>query len=106
MDTILLHLREGTAKEFALAGNFLPDVVSLGSERDEGTLVIVTFDESEGTTRTIVSIPYSSEIWLRTNDRQEYNHYSVLRMIEDNFSLPQLNSGDANAAPITEAEII
>ena len=34
---------------------------------------------------------------------KEYNHYSVLRMIEDNFSLPQLNSGDANAAPITEA---
>ena len=34
---------------------------------------------------------------------KEYNHYSVLRTIEDNFSLPQLNSGDANAAPITEA---
>jgi len=34
---------------------------------------------------------------------KEYDHCSVLKTIEDNFSLPPLNSGDANAAPITEA---
>jgi predicted NBD/HSP70 family sugar kinase len=33
---------------------------------------------------------------------KEYNHYSVLKTIEDNFGLPPLNSGDANAALITE----
>ena len=34
---------------------------------------------------------------------KEYDHCSVLKTVEDNFSLPPLNSGDANAAPITEA---
>jgi hypothetical protein len=28
---------------------------------------------------------------------------SVLKTIEDNFGLPPLTSGDANAAPITKA---
>jgi len=34
---------------------------------------------------------------------KEYDHYGVLKTIEDKFGLPPLNSGDANAAPITEA---
>jgi hypothetical protein len=70
----------------------------------KGTLVIVTFDESEGDEKNdrIYTVFLGDMVKNQTVDK-EYNHYSVLRTIEDNFSLPQLNSGDANAAPITEA---
>jgi Phosphoesterase family len=70
----------------------------------KGTLVVVTFDESEGDEKgdRIYTVFLGDMVKNQTVDKQ-YNHYSVLRTIEDNFSLPQLNSGDANAAPITEA---
>jgi hypothetical protein len=69
-----------------------------------GTLVIVTFDESEEDENDdrIYTVFLGDMVKSLTVDK-EYNHYSVLRTIEDNFGLPPLNSGDANAAPITEA---
>jgi Phosphoesterase family len=69
-----------------------------------GTLVIVTFDESEGNQKNdrIYTVFLGDMVKNQTVDK-EYNHYSVLKTIEDNFGLPPLNSGDANAAPITEA---
>jgi hypothetical protein len=70
----------------------------------KGTLVIVTYDESEGDDKNdrIYTVFLGDMVKSQTISK-EYNHYSVLRTIEDNFSLPQLNSGDANAASITEA---
>ena len=70
----------------------------------KGTLVIVTYDESEGDDKNdrIYTVFLGDMVKSQTISK-EYNHYSVLRTIEDNFSLPQLNSGDANAALITEA---
>lgn len=69
-----------------------------------GTLVIVTFDESEGDEKDdrIYTVFLGDMVKNQTVDK-EYNHYSVLKTIEDNFGLPPLNSGDANAAPVTEA---
>jgi hypothetical protein len=69
-----------------------------------GTLVIVTFDESEGDEKIdrIYTVFLGDMVRIQMVDN-EYNHYSVLRTIEDNFGLPPLNSGDTNAAPITEA---
>ena len=69
-----------------------------------GTLVIVTFDESEGNEKNdrIYTVFLGDMVKNQTVDK-EYNHYSVLKTIEDNFGLPPLNSGDANEAPITEA---
>jgi len=70
----------------------------------KGTLVVVTFDESEGNDKNdrIYTVFLGDMVKNQTVDK-EYNHYSVLKTIEDNFGLPSLNSGDANAALITEA---
>jgi hypothetical protein len=69
-----------------------------------GTLVIVTFDESEGHEKDdrIYTVFLGDMVKDQTVDK-EYNHYSVLRTIEDNFGVPPLNSGDSSAAPIAEA---
>jgi hypothetical protein len=70
----------------------------------KGTLVVVTYDESEGNDKNdrIYTVFLGDMVKSQTVGR-EYNHYSVLKTIEDNFGLPTLNSGDASAAPITEA---
>jgi hypothetical protein len=70
----------------------------------KGTLVIVTFDESEGDDKNDrIYTVFLGDMVKHQTIGKEYNHHSVLRTIEDNFSLPQLNSGDANAEPIAEA---
>jgi hypothetical protein len=70
----------------------------------KGTLVVVTYDESEGNDKNdrIYTVFLGDMVKSQTVDK-EYNHYSVLKTIEDNFALPTLNSGDANASPIAEA---
>ena len=79
-------------------------MVSVEQKEMKGTLVVVTFDESEGDDNSDrIYTVFLGDMVKNQTVNKEYNHYSVLRTIEDNFSLPQLNSGDANAAPITEA---
>jgi len=65
--------------------------------------VIVTFDETEEDENDsrIYTVFLGDMVKNQAVDK-EYNHYSVLRTIERNFDLPPLNSGDANAAAITE----
>jgi hypothetical protein len=96
--------RRGLQKASRWLETFLQTWFPWDQKEMKGTLVVVTFDESEGDERDdkIYTVFLGDMVKNQTVDK-ECNHYSVLRTIEDNFSLPQLNSGDANAAPITEA---
>lgn len=68
------------------------------------TLVIITYDESEGNARPerIYTVFLGAVVKPR-EVKEAYNHYSVLRTIEDNFSLQPLHqqSGDGAASVIT-----
>ncbi|MGH9517101.1 MAG: alkaline phosphatase family protein [Terriglobales bacterium] len=68
------------------------------------TLVIVTFDESEGNVKPerIYTVFLGSMVKPQ-EVKDPYNHYSVLRTIEDNFGVGpiQQDSGDGAAAVIT-----
>jgi hypothetical protein len=68
------------------------------------TLVIVTFDESEGDAKPerIYTVFLGSMVKPQ-EVTAAYNHYSVLRTIEDNFGVEPLHkeSGDGTAAVIT-----
>jgi hypothetical protein len=68
------------------------------------TLVIVTFDESEGNTKP--ERIYTVFLGAMVKAQQitaAYNHYSVLRTIEDNFGLDPIHkeSGDGTASVIS-----
>ena len=68
------------------------------------TLVIVTFDESEGNNKP--ERIYTVFLGAMVKPQEvpaAYNHYSVLRTIEDNFGLDPIhkNSGDGTASVIT-----
>jgi len=73
----------------------------------KGTLVIVTFDESGGNEDNRVYTVFLGDM-LKPGNQQDpavlgkhYNHYSVLRTIEDNFGLEPLTENDRNAQPIS-----
>lgn len=65
------------------------------------TLIVITFDESYG-----AEVPYNIYTLLigdmleaGTVRHEPYNHYSLLRTIEDNFGLGTLGRNDAAATP-------
>jgi len=86
MDTILSITLGGGCKRLRAGWKLSSEHGFRGAERDEG-------DSSGSNFRRIKN---------QTADK-EYDHYGVLKTIEDNFGLPPLTSGDGNAAPITEA---
>lgn len=98
------YSRKGLQKASRWLENFFRTWFPWDQKEMSGTLVIVTFDESEGDEKIdrIYTVFLGDMVKIQMVDK-EYNHYSVLRTIEDNFGLPPLNSGDTNAAPITEA---
>lgn len=68
------------------------------------TLVIVTFDESEGNGRPErIYTVFLGDMVKPQEVTAAYNHYSILRTIEDNFGLESLHreSGDGAASVIT-----
>ena len=68
------------------------------------TLVIVTFDESEGNNKPERIYTVFLGAMVRPQEiTTAYNHFSVLRTIEDNFRVDpiQRESGDFTASVIT-----
>jgi hypothetical protein len=68
------------------------------------TLVIVTFDESEGDSKPERIYTVFLGAMIKPQEiTAAYDHYSVLRTIEDNFSLDPIHkeSGDGSASVIT-----
>ena len=73
----------------------------------QGTLVVVTFDESGGNQDNRIYTVLLGDM-VKPAIQQDtaalsryYNHYSVLRTIEDNFGLKPLTANDRDATPIT-----
>jgi len=67
-----------------------------------GTLTVITFDESQGKEKTnqIYTVFLGDMVQANNTLSQNYNHYNVLRTVEDNFGLVPLSYGDFHAAPI------
>lgn len=74
----------------------------------QGTLVVVTFDESGGNPDNRIFTLLLGDMVKPANQQdpkaldKHYTHYSVLRTIEDNFGLEPLTENDRDAAPITD----
>jgi len=73
-------------------------------EQMKRTLVIVTFDESEGNNKPERIYTVFLGAMVKPQEiTAAYNHYSVLRTIEDNFGLDPIHkeAGDGTASVIT-----
>jgi len=100
-DPVLLPGR-GLKKASSWLNKFLTESFPL-DEKANGTLVIVTFDESEFLEKTErIYTVFLGDMVKPGEITKTYTHYSVLRTIEDNFGLLPLNTGDGHAEPIAE----
>jgi hypothetical protein len=74
----------------------------------KGTLVIVTFDESDHNADNRIYTLFLGDMVKEASQQdpkvldRHYTHYSVLRTIEDNFGLEPLAEGDRDAPSITD----
>jgi len=74
----------------------------------QGTLVVITFDESGGNEDNRIFTLFLGDMVKPANQQdpksldKHYTHYNVLRTIEDNFGLEPLTANDRNATPITD----
>ena len=74
----------------------------------KGTLVVVTFDESDHNADNRIFTLFLGDMVKEANQQdpkvldRHYTHYNVLRTIEDNFGLEPLAAGDRDASPITD----
>ena len=68
------------------------------------TLTVITFDESHGKEKSnrVYTVFLGDMVKPKNISGQAYNHYNVLRTIEDNFGLVPLSYGDIHAAPIVD----
>jgi phosphoesterase family protein len=73
----------------------------------QGTLVIVTFDESDRNADNRIFTLFLGDMVKEPGQQdpqvlgKRYTHYNVLRTIEDNFGLEPLTANDRDAQPIT-----
>ena len=85
---------------------FLDD--SFPEKLRKGTLVVVTFDESGGNADNRIYTLLLGDMVKPAKEQDAkalgklYNHYSLLRTIEDNFGLEPLTANDRGASPITD----
>jgi hypothetical protein len=74
----------------------------------QGTLVVVTFDESGGNQDNRIYTVLLGNMVKPSNEQdpkalaKRYTHYSLLRTVEDNFGLEPLTANDRDAAPIAD----
>jgi len=72
-----------------------------------GTLFIVTFDENESSNdvgnNLIYTLLYGVNARAGFSSEQNYNHYSLLQLIESTLGLGSLSRNDSTAQPINDA---
>jgi phosphoesterase family protein len=84
---------------------FLDD--SFPQKLRQGTLIVVTFDESGGNEDNRIFTLFFGDMVKPANQQdpaalsKRYTHYSVLRTVEDNFGLAPLTENDRQAPPVT-----
>lgn len=101
---------DGHDTSLRIAGEWLKDFLDkkFPEKVRQGTLVIVTFDESGGNSDNRIFTLFFGDMVKEAREQdpkvlgRHYNHYSVLRTIEENFGLEPLTENDREAAPITD----
>ncbi len=66
------------------------------------SLLVVTFDEGEGGSDRVATVLAGSGVRAGFRSATTYNHYSLLRTIEDLWGLAPLAAGDGSATAMTE----
>jgi len=88
-----------------LADTFLPKYLEPFNNTGNALLVI-TFDEGVPGNNKIYTLLIGDMIPSASIDNTRYTHYSLLRLVEENYGLGSLNRNDKSAPQITKANFI
>jgi len=83
-----------------LSKSFLPTYLDLFNSTGN-SLLVITFDEGVPGDNQIYTLLIGSMIPEDNIDNTRYTHYSLLRLVEENFGLGSLHRGDYSAELIT-----
>ena len=85
------------------ADHFLATTLFPLMQSEEGKKVtwILTFDEGHIFNNHILTLVYGDQVKVGAECTDRYNHYSLLRTIEDGFGLGTLGRNDATAIPFS-----
>jgi Phosphoesterase family len=91
----------GLRKASRWLSNFLENWCPL-DDKMKGTLVVVTFDESDNHDRiNHIYTVFLGDMVKHGDFDEPYSHYNVLKTVEDNFQIPSFHASDREAQPIT-----
>ena len=93
----------GLEKSSAWLRGFLQSLQSKPTAM-KGLLIVITYDESgkKGSDENLIYTVLLGDMVKPAEYGGNYNHFNVLRTIEDNFGLGTLGDGDGAARPIVE----
>jgi hypothetical protein len=97
--------KEGLTKASSFLKKFLGPLLQNHAFMKD-TLIVVTFDESKDQSseyRNHIYTVFLGNMVKHGEYGTAYNHYNVLRTIEENFGLSIIAEGDGGAKPITDA---
>jgi acid phosphatase len=100
-----VHTCVGEPNLLGMAENWLKSFLNpILEDQDamKGTLIVLTFDESEGHNDNHIYTAFLGDMVRKgyQPDDRCYDHYNVLRTIEDNFGLGTLHRKDEKSDPI------
>ena len=79
----------------------VPRILQSPAFTQQHSLLIVTFDEGDGSTNTVACIFAGPAAKRGVTSATAYSHYSILRTLEVAWGLPALTRNDATATPMT-----
>jgi hypothetical protein len=82
--------------------SFAPTLMNSPGFKSGRSLLVVTFDEGEPDSQRVFTVFAGPSVKPGYRSAAAYDHYSLIRTIEDNFGLAPLSDGDASARPMTE----
>jgi phospholipase C len=80
----------------------VPALTSSAAFAGSRSLLVVTFDEGEGRSDRVLTVLAGVGVKSGFRSDKTYDHYSLLRTIEDNWGLAPLAAGDGAASPMKE----
>jgi phospholipase C len=81
---------------------FVPSLMSSPGFASGRSLLVVTYDEGVGGSDRVVTVFAGSGIKAGFTSARQYNHYSLLRTVEDSLGLATLGQADQSATSMKE----
>jgi hypothetical protein len=79
----------------------VPSILRSPAFVQQRSLLVVTFDEGDSSDNVVACVFAGPAAALHAKSTTPFNHYSLLRTIEDAWGLPPMTGNDSGAQPMT-----